>query len=211
MNRKETFKTIAQAILSHRKHEKTSYTKIPAIGRAYCRVHSSAEPLMNGEGAYWLINKENIERGTVSTEGGQPIYKNSKFGGVLTKYKTGKCSYDTRTKCKRINHVEVEIFNRTTYSPHGGSAKEITVNFDGEKDTYRFQYLQDLLNEHIELLSSLAEKKKEEENQRLALEKASKEYEEAQRKRQEELLKRLREEEEQRKQEEARTQAEIDR
>ncbi len=211
MNRKETFKTIAQAILSHRKDELSSYVKIPAIGRVYCSTYSSLFPQTNGEKAYWLINKEVNARSEASFEGGLPIFKNSKLGGIFIKHKTGKCSYDTLTKYKRINHVEIEIFNRTTYQPQGNSAKEITINFDGEKDTYRFQYLQDLLNEHIELLSGLAEKKKEEENQRLALEKARQEYEEAQRKRQEELLKRLREEEEQRKQEEARTQAEIDR
>ena len=194
MANSETLQHIGRSIKSHRTAEEQNYVRVPGIGRALCDITSDQIPTQNGRKVFWLTNNENSR---MAYQGdGQSIYKNTKMGGVLSKYSSGKHSYSQMTKIKRLNNVTVDILSRATYTPViGKSAKEITIKIDGDKNTYRFQRLSDLINEHTQLVDRLEILKREQEENRIAIEKAKKEAEEAAKRNAEAEAKRLREEE----------------
>lgn len=129
----------------------------------------------------------------------------------MIRHKLGKCSYDTLTNIKKVNHVEIDIYNKAYYTPTYDSVKELTIIMADDENTYRFQYLRDLLNARNGYEKELEKKKKEEEKKRVALEKAKKELEEALRKKQEEEAQRLQLETKRRREEEEKALADIER
>lgn len=174
MANSETLQHIGRSIKSHRTAEEQNYARVIGIARALCDITSDQIPTQNGHKVFWLTNNENSR---MAYQGdGQSIYKNTKMGGVLSKYSSGKHSYSQMTKIKRLNNVTVDILSRATYTPvNGKSAKEITIKIDGDKNTYRFQRLSDLINEHTQLVDRLEILKREQEENRIAIEKAKKE------------------------------------
>lgn len=208
MANSETLQHIGRAIKSHRTAEEQNYARVPGIARALCDITSDQMPSQNGRKVFWLTNNENSR---MAYQGdGQSIYKNTKMGGVLSKYSSGKHMYSQMTKIKRLNNVTVNIISRATYTPlPGKSAKEITIKIDGDKNSYRFQRLSDLINEHTQLVDRQEILKKKQKELQEAREKAQKEAEEAARRKSEEEAKRLREEELRRQEEERQNQEDI--
>ena len=83
---KEKIYEIGKAIERHINLEKANYVRVYAIGRALCNVKSS----MYGERGtyqYWIVLGDS--RLALQTDG-QVIQRDSLFGGVLTKYYSGK-------------------------------------------------------------------------------------------------------------------------
>ncbi len=202
---KETIGEIGRNIENHIKQEKQSYARVLAIGRAYCKLKSS----MYGQSwpqQYWIVIGD--QRKALASDG-QVVQRDSKFGEILTKYYSGKRSYDQTTKpIGKINHVDVEIYNRATYKTNYQTASEIIINMDNDVNTYCFQKLSDLFGKKFQQEKELEEKKRlQQEAERkkkeleLALEKAAREKKlEEERKLQEE--KKRKEEEERKVQEE---------
>lgn len=217
MQKKENIEDIGDAIKKHRSREVYNFSPNCAVARVSCNVTNKIHPNLNGEKIYWLINDEDTRRAYKGD--GFPVYKNTPMGGVLSTYHSGIRSFDTRTTYGLRNAVTVDIHNRATYSLTNQSAKEITVNFDGDSRSYHFQRLSDLINKKKELEKELAamrlkqekerkereeaarkaEKQKQIELARLAAEEAERkrlEAEEAERKRKEEEEERRRKEQE---------------
>ena len=118
---KESIIDIGLAIKSHIDKEKVNHTRIPAIGRALCSLNST---LRGREGAkqFWIVIGDN--RKALQTDG-QTVHRDSKMGGVLTRYISGTRSYDQNTINPRgVNHVEVTIHNRATYSQRRKKRRE---------------------------------------------------------------------------------------
>lgn len=206
----ESLQQIGKSIKEHREKEISSYSRFPAVGRANCKVVSSGLPNLNGEKTFWIINNERRVTREAYDGDGLPVYKNTKIGEVLSKYHSGTREYSTVTKTKKANVVTVSIHNRSIYTPTSNAVKEILINVDGDRHTYRFRLLSDLISEHDILTSRLDELKKKQEEvrkaqeiARLAAEKAEKE------KAAKEESERLRAEELRRKEEEEKKQAEI--
>lgn len=176
---KEKIYEIGKAIERHINLEKANYARVYAIGRALCNVKSS----MYGERGtyqYWIVLGDS--RLALQTDG-QVIQRDSLFGGVLTKYYSGKRGYTQTTKNPRgKNEVEVTIYNRAAYNLYHNTASEIVINMDNDVNTYSFQYLSDLLSGAEAKEKELEAKKRQQEEDRrkkkelaLALEKAAKE------------------------------------
>ncbi len=210
MENKDTLQNIGRSIKSHRTAEEQNYVRVSGIARALCDITSDKLPEQNGRKVFWLVNTENSR---MAYQGdGMSIYKNTMMGGILSKYNSGTHKYSQKTRLKKINNVTVNILSRATYTPiHGRSAKEITIKIDGDKNSYRFQRLADLINEHTQLVDRLEVLKKKQEEERQAILKAKKEAEEAARRKAEAEAERLRQEEIKRQEEERRNQEEIER
>lgn len=176
---KEKIYNIGKAIERHINLEKLNYAQVYAIGRALCSVKSS----MYGERGteqYWIVLGDS--RNALATDG-QVILRDSLFGGVLTKYYSGRRKYTQITNNpKGKNEVEVTIHNRASYNLSHKTATEIVINLDNDVNTYCFQYLSDLLSGAEAKEKELeAKKRQQEEDKRkkeelaLAIEKAAKE------------------------------------
>ena len=83
---KESLHDIGKAIQRHIEKEKASYTRIPAIGRAYCSLDST---LHGKEGAqqFWIVIGDTTK---VLRTDGTVVHRDSKMGEVLSKYYSGK-------------------------------------------------------------------------------------------------------------------------
>lgn len=207
MKNKDTLQDIGRAIKSHRAAEERNYIRVPGIARALCDITSDNLPDQNGRAVFWIINTENSKMAYHGD--GRSVYKNTLMGGILSKYDSGEHKYSQKTLLKKINNVTVNILSRATYTPiYDRSAKEITIKIDGDKNSYRFQHLADLINEHTQLVDRLELLKKKQEEEKKAIEKAKKEAEEATRRKAE--AERLRQEEIRRQEEERRNQKEIE-
>lgn len=219
---KENIEQIASSIDRHTKEEIANYLSNRAFARACCTTKSTREGV--SEKIFWLTNEQNT-RGlqthrdwtgngvsvctsakTTLESDGQPLYKNTKLGGILTMHYEGTHRYTTRTITKKINDIDITIHNRSIYSPCYDGAKEIEIRMAGDTNYYRFQKLSDLLNARKEDQEELRKQKEEllklkEEQERLTILKAIAEKEakeRAEREEQEriEALKRQKEEEE---------------
>lgn len=189
MKQKESLYEIGNSIQLHRNMEIHEYVQNCAIARASCHYSSSLHPEKSGEQTFWLVNKSwaqyNNRRDMALQTDGQSVYKNTRMGEILVKYYSGKQKY-TQTNLKgykkgRVNEVEIEIYNRAQYNLTSNSAKEITINLDGE--AYRYQTLKQLLNEKEAISERLETLKKQQEETEKSLKAAE---EERKRKKQEE-------------------------
>lgn len=178
MGKNESLYEIGNDIQAHRNKEISGFVQNCAIARASCRYNSSLFPDKSGEKTFWLVNRPwqqyNIKKDIALQNHGQSVCKNTKMGGILTKYFSGKQKYVQANlrgyKKGTVNEVEIEIYNRANYSLTQDSAKEITVNLNGE--TYRYQTLKQLLTEKEAISEQLEILKKQQEETRKALEAA---------------------------------------
>ena len=155
---KETISEIGRNIDSHIKQEKQNYARVFAIGRAFCKLNSSMYGQMWPQ-QYWIVIGDH--RKALASDG-QVVQRDSKFGEILTKYYSGKRSYDQTTKpTRKINHVYVEIYNRATYKTNYQTACEIIINMDNDVNTYCFQKLSDLFSKTSQQEKELEEKRRE--------------------------------------------------
>ena len=204
---KEDIYDIGMAIQRHIEKEKVNYTRVPAIGRAYCSLDSSYKG-KEGARQFWVVIGDT--RKTLQTDG-TVVHRDSKMGEVLTKYHSGTRNYtQMMINPRRANNVKVTIHNRAVYKPDFSTAHEITINIDGDVNNYSFQRLSDLIGQQKkqkELLKKLQEEeervRKQKEEARLAAEKA------AQEKARKEEEERLREEARRLEEEERKATAEI--
>ena len=210
MDNKETFAQIGKSIKENRIAENNCYIRSKAICRALCNTTSSIWPSMDGEHVFWLTNGNVTAEENNKYPSGKLVAKNSLFGGIISKYSSGSHSERQYVRYRGFNEINVHIINRAVYNHHGiDDAKDIIVNFDGDKQTYQFRYLKELLEQKTEKQKKLDELNKVKEDIRKAKEEAERRKAEAIRLQKIEEEKRLREEEEKRKEEEARTNAEI--
>ena len=171
---KESLHNIGKAIQRHIEKEKASYTRIPAIGRAYCSLDST---LRGKEGAqqFWIVIGDTTK---VLRTDGTVVHRDSKMGEVLSKYYSGKRKYIQITKNpKRKNEVEVTIHNRAIYKTDFSTAQEIVINIEDDATYYRFQRLYDLLGQQREQEKRLKALQEEEERLRKQKEEAHREAE----------------------------------
>jgi len=168
-NTKEDFYDIGEAIQSHIEKEKASYTRVPAVGRAYCSLNSTLRGKEDAK-QFWIVIGDT--RYTLQNDG-NIIHRDSKMGEILTKYHSGTRSYNQPQKyTKKVNTVNVTIHNREDYKPAFSSAQEITVYFDGDANNYCFQTLSDLIGHYINKKEQLKKKREEEETARKKKEEA---------------------------------------
>ena len=204
---KESLHNIGKAIQRHIEKEKASYTRIPAIGRAYCSLDST---LRGKEGAqqFWIVIGDTTK---VLRTDGTVVHRDSKMGEVLSKYYSGKRKYIQITKNpKRKNEVEVTIHNRAIYKTDFSTAQEIVINIEDDATYYRFQRLYDLLGQQREQEKRLKALQEEEERLRKQKEEAQREAEKvAKEKARREEEERLREEARKREEEEKENRAKI--
>ncbi|MDO4164327.1 MAG: hypothetical protein Q4D56_08065, partial [Bacteroides sp.] len=186
---KESLETIASSIDFHLKLEAKEHLTNRAFARACCTFETDKG---SSKQICWLTNFENTRglqkqrdfvgsgvyamtgtKTTLEGKDGQPVYKNTKLGGILTKAYQGTYHYTQRTITKTINDIGVTIHSRSVYSPCISGAKEIEIRMAGDPNCYRFQNLSDLLKVKKEEQEELIKKKKElqklkEEQERLA-------------------------------------------
>ena len=228
MAKKETILDIARSIDSRARDERTNYYSNRAIARCLVNMHSSFANSKEGVNVCYLTNYQDITGITVrdftgsgafrqtgpkkTSSIGQSVYKNTRLGGILSKYYQGTHSFPHITRNpRRQTEITVEIFNRATYDNFGSEVKDLEIRMSGDERAYRYAKLRDLLQatqrdqqrldeerEKMRLLQE--EKRKREEQERIAREKA----EEAERLR-------LEEERRQREEEEKKRQKEIER
>ena len=210
MDNKETFEQIGKSIKKNRIAENNLYIRSKAICRALCNTTSSLWPGMDGEHVFWLTNGKVTAEENNKYPSGKLVAKNSLFGGIISKYSSGSHSERQYVRYRGFNEIKVHIINRAVYNLFGiDDAKDIIIDFDGDKQTYQFRYLKELLEQKIEKQNKLDELNKVKEDLRKAKEEAERRKAEAIRLQKIEEEKRLREEEERRKEEEVRTNAEI--
>ena len=191
---KENLFDIGKAIQRHIEKEKFNYTRVPAIGRALCSLKSTyrgQEPVQQ----YWMVIGDT--RKTLQTDG-VVVHRDSKMGGILSRYYSGIRNYTQVTKNpKRTNEVEVTIYNRAEYRSNFTTANEIVINLAGDANNYSFQTLSNLLGQQRKQIEQLDKLREEEE-------KARKQKEEAKVAAQKAAIEKARKEEEERLREEAR-------
>ena len=182
--KKETLYDIASSIDRHRRKEKAEFVKNTAVARALCERKSSMDPKLDGVNVYWLVNKEYDQRSNparLPLKGdGVSVYKNTKMGGLLSKFTSGTHSYTvTNLANKRkgvVNEMEMTIFNHSKYNSYGDFVKDIDVMSDGQP--YRYQTIEEILREEKNIESKISELKKSQEESRKDLEAAEKAAEE---------------------------------
>jgi len=180
----ESLYQIASSIKKHRKQEVNEYIHNPAVARALCTCKNTLDPSLNGEGVFWLVNKEynNLaNKGRKPLMGdGTSVYKNTKMGAVLSAFTSGTHPYVVGNLINRrkgcVNEVEVTVHNRSKYSLTENSVKELEVNID--EQAFRYQTLEELFQEEDVLVSRIDELKRKQEEDRKALEAAEKAAEE---------------------------------
>lgn len=178
--------------------------RVHAIGRALCDFTNSVYPQRNGLKLCWLTNSPIREYYGDSGMKGMFVSKNSKFGEILIKYRSGTHEYQQPTMIKRMATIRAEIFNRADYSlthdQNGRLAvKDLTVHLEGN-ERYSFQYLDQLIQAQSKLQEQLEQKRKQAEE----TEKLRKKLEEEARRQQEAEARRIAEEERRKAEEEAR-------
>lgn len=171
MARKESLHEIGESIQKHRTREVSNYIHNCAIARVSCSMKSSLHPENSGDKILWLVNNSwddfnNCKQKALKATDGTYVNKNTKAGELLIKHAFGKYEYSQRfssgSKAGCVNKTEVEIFNRAKYNLTINSAKEVTVDLDGQ--TYRYQTLEELRMEKeivSERLEALKRKREE--------------------------------------------------
>ena len=132
---------------------------IGAIGRVFASIKASypQRAIPNGFVRLWLTNQESYKSSSTYKEDGSfSVYKNTKLGEILTRYYQGIHSYPTLTNTKKVNNIEVSIYNRATFCPRKDYIAEVVIQLSGDKHIYRYQRLSELLEEH----KALEEKQK---------------------------------------------------
>ena len=86
---KEDVYDIGMAIQRHIDKEKANYTRVPAIGRAYCSLDSTYKGKESAR-QFWVVIGDT--RKTLQTDG-TVVHRDSKMGEVLTKYHSGTRNY----------------------------------------------------------------------------------------------------------------------
>lgn len=155
----ETLYDIGQSIEQHCQGERQMNASIGAIGRVFASIQATypQRTIPNGVVRLWLTNQESYKSSSTYKEDGSfSVYKNTKLGEILTRYYQGIHSYPTRTNTKKVNNVEVSIYNRATFFPRKDYIAEVVIQLSGDKHIYRYQRLSDLLEEQ----KALEEKQK---------------------------------------------------
>lgn len=208
--------SIAKSISQHRTEEDRLGKRNIGVARAECTISSATMAPRNY--TLWLTNAANNPM-QLHTED-LTISKNCKVGETIIKGITGRYKYDG--PMGRIHTIE--IYNRTDYTPVGGSirAKDLTLHLVNDRNSYSYRTLQEMLDDEMQMRNELVkemerQKKLEEERERIrkeqeAAERAAKRAkEEAERQRLEEEARRLEEERRQKEEEERKQKEEIER
>ncbi len=208
--------SIAKSISQHRTEEDRLGKRNIGVARAECTISSATMAPRNY--TLWLTNAANNPM-QLHTED-LTISKNCKVGETIIKGVTGRHKYDG--PLGRIHTIE--IYNRTDYTPVGGSirAKDLTLHLVNDRNSYSYRTLQEMLDDEMQMRNELVkemerQKKLEEERERIrkeqeAAERAAKRAkEEAERQRLEEEARRLEEERRQKEEEERKQKEEIER
>jgi len=162
----EDIKEIAVSIKNHHDRELDKHAANIAIGRALAELD-------NKKKIYWLINREyyqstqnvvNIHGETIRTvpgnldtlsDDGPTVYKNTKLGEILIKHFEGNHPYRVKDKI-----ISLSIYNRASFaSEFGGSIINVKINIAGEKVTYQYKNITELLA-IIQLLESEIDEEK---------------------------------------------------
>ena len=212
----ESLYQIASSIKRHKKLEVSEYIHNPAIARALCTCKNTLDSSLNGDGVFWLVNKEYnnyANKGRKPLMGdGTSVYKNTKMGAVLSKNFSGVHSYAVGNLQNHrkgiVNEVEVTIHNRAKFTPTEYSVKELDINI--ENQAFRYQTLEELFFEKDVLVSRIDELKRKQEEDRKALEAAEKAAEEERKRQQDEAAEKARQEAEKLRKEEEEKQRQID-
>lgn len=207
---------IAKSISQHRTDEERLGKRNIGVARAECTISNATMAPRNY--TLWLTNAANNPM-QLHTED-LTISKNCKVGETIIKGVTGRHKYDG--PLGRIHTIE--IYNRTDYTPVGGSirAKDLTLHLVNDRNSYSYRTLQEMLDDEMQMRNELVkemerQKKLEEERERIrkeqeAAERAAKRAkEEAERQRLEEEARRLEEERRQKEEEERKQKEEIER
>lgn len=182
MARKESLHEIGESIQNHRNKEISKNIHNCAIARVSCSLKSSMYPEKNGDRVFWLVNNAwndlyNRAQKALEATDGTYVNKNTKTGELLIKYASGKYEYSQRIssglRAGCVEKTEVEIFNRAQYSLTANSAKEVTVDLDGQ--TYRYQTLEELRREKESVSERLEALKRKHEEIKKALKAAEEE------------------------------------
>lgn len=215
---KEDLITIGKNIKQHRDDEIRFSPQYTAIARANCMISSGN---IQRNQIVWLAvvkNKQGVPR-QLPNAPEISIAKNSILGGAIIMNRLGASSYPIP---KVGNVCNLNIYNFCDYTPSYGSvAKDITVEFLGDDDRYKYQTIEQLLSDayHLkERLKKEAEEKKRLEEERKkaqqeedAAREAARKAAEEERQRLEEEARRLEELRKQKEEEERRKAAEIER
>lgn len=212
----ESLYQIASSIKRHKKLEVSEYIHNPAIARALCTCKNTLDSSLNGDGVFWLVNKEYnnyANKGRKPLMGdGTSVYKNTKMGAVLSKNFSGVHSYPVGNlqnhRKDLVNEVEVTIHNRAKFTPTEYSVKELDINI--EDQAFRYQTLEELFFEKDVLVSRIDELKRKQEEDHKALEAAEKAAEEERKRQQDEVAEKARQEAEKLRKEEEEKQRQID-
>lgn len=212
----ESLYQIASSIKRHKKLEVSEYIHNPAIARALCTCKNTLDSSLNGDGVFWLVNKEYnnyANKGRKPLMGdGTSVYKNTKMGAVLSKNFSGVHSYPVGNlqnhRKDLVNEVEVTIHNRAKFTPTEYSVKELDINI--EDQAFRYQTLEELFFEKDVLVYRIDELKRKQEEDHKALEAAEKAAEEERKRQQDEVAEKARQEAEKLRKEEEEKQRQID-
>ena len=182
---KEDLITIGKNIKQHRDDEIRFSPQYTAIARANCMISSGN---IQRNQIVWLAvvkNKQGVPR-QLPNAPEISIAKNSILGGAIIMNRLGASSYSIP---KVGNVCDLNIYNFCDYTPSYGSvAKDITVEFLGDDDRYKYQTIEQLLSDAYHLKERL--KKEAEEKKRLEEErKRAQQEEEAAREAARKLLK----------------------
>lgn len=208
----ESLSDIGKSISQHCEEDFRFSNPYIAIARANCYVSGMGYP--NVHRIFWLTNANNLPRQDVRDGGDMVISKNSRVAGAIILGQRGKHRYSG----PKGSLLDLQIFNFAQYQATGRkSAKDIILYLEDCPDIFKYQTLEQLVNDANGLKEKL--QKELEEKQRLEEEKiqaklaeeaarqAALKAVEEERKRLEEEAKRL-EEERRRKEEEERKKAE---
>ena len=97
---KESLHEIGKAIQRHIEKEKASYTRIPAIGRAFCSLNSTLRGKEDAQ-QFWIVIGDTTK---VLRTDGTVVHRDSKMGEVLSKYYSGKRKYIQRRTMNKRGH-----------------------------------------------------------------------------------------------------------
>lgn len=168
---------IGNSIKEHFNEERRMSVRNYAIARVEADVTSEEKSPRYSH--YWLTNSprlktsllvKDITGSIVSTEATNrvdtldgcdslSVYKNTKLGEVLTTYHYGHSGYTIKGL-----HINVEIFNKATYSLSTNNVRELEIYLGGE-ESYCFQYLQDLLKQQSSEQEQLWKRQEEQKRQ----------------------------------------------
>lgn len=167
MTMKENVFRIGKAIQTHIDNEMLNNITIRAFARALCSVDEESPK------QFWLTNTESTSFHGNKLNDGQAVYKYTKFGIKLLHTTSGSFSYRSPTY-PRMHWVEHKayVYNHSTYSVNKNTAKDITINIDGDKKVYTFNQLQELLIQEEDCQQALNDALKKEQEARQKAEEA---------------------------------------